>query len=158
MFRKLLTTNERCFIWCILSLLSQVQVVQVKHCTNTWHFERIRDRKDWTQVSELKADWRSIWEYQKWKVQTNAIRAWRWKWETEELSGTGADLSLPIPCQLSYLSPRKHQRSSGCRRYPVKAVQTHCIRSQLRHQVRQENGFSSRSACWFLSQWIQHRT
>lgn len=158
MFRKLLTTNERCFIWCIFSLLSRVQVVWVKHYANAWHFEWIRDRKDWVQVPELKAHCRSIWEYQKWKVQTNAIRTWRWKWEREEVWGTAADLSLHIPRQLSYLSPRKHQSSNGCRRYPRKAVQTHRTRSRLRYQVCQENSCCRRSAHWFLSQWIQNRT
>lgn len=120
-----------------------------------------RDRKDWAQVLELKADWRGVWEYQKWKVQTNATRAQCWEWEIEEVPGPAysmpaADLSLPIPCQLSHLSPRKQQRSSSCRRYPRKAVQTYCIRPWLWHQVCQ-NSFCRRTVHWFLPQWIQNQ-
>lgn len=76
----------------------------------------------------------------------------------ELLTGTSAaDLSLPIPCQLSYLSPRMQRRSSSCRRYLRRAVQTYCIGSRLCHQVCQ-NGFCRSTVHWFLSQWTQNRT
>lgn len=72
-------------------------------------------------------------------------------------STSAADLSLPIPCQLSYLSPRMQRRSSSCRRYLRRAAQTYCIGSRLCHQVCQ-NGFCRSTVHWFLSQWTQNRT
>lgn len=72
-------------------------------------------------------------------------------------STSAADLSLPVPCQLSYLSPRMQRRSSSCRRYLRKAAQTYCIGSRLCHQVCQ-NGFCRSTVHWFLSQWTQNRT
>lgn len=133
-FRKLTTTNERCIIWYIFSLLSQLQVVQVKHLANTWHLEWIRDRKDWAQVSEQKADWRYL-RIPEMKGSEKCYQSMMLgnRGSVRKCSRTNppaADLYLPIPCQLSCLSSRK-QQSSSSPRHPRKGLQTHCIGSWL---------------------------
>lgn len=156
-FRRAVTTNERCIIWYIFSLLSQVQVVRVKHLASTWHLEWIRDRKDWAQVSEWKANRRYLAipkiEGSEKSYQSMMLGNRRSVRNSSRTSLPAADLYLPIPCQLSWLSSKKQQRVAAGGT-PGKQSR-HTAPGHCSGRVCQ-NGFCRRTVHWFVSQWIQN--